>query len=199
MIGAIERDGWRVEFFRHNDRVAHRILRQTADGPLQVAESQEGTFAEHWPGSPPFQQVHFEQRESGEVALLVGMAGRSHWSGSVEIRPELGGPVWDVACRASDAAQCLGASYRLAVPAQPSGDQLLLHADGEIVGTAMSFELDAPMRMELGAGVLRWRLGPPPVGQPRTYRWRYWFTGPSSDPDAEEAAEDANTAGEAVE
>ncbi|MEQ8791856.1 MAG: hypothetical protein RIC55_36705 [Pirellulaceae bacterium] len=49
------------------------------------------------------------------MALLVGMAGRSHWSLSVEPRhdesPDLAGFLFDAACRFGGTPQTLGSRY----------------------------------------------------------------------------------------
>ncbi|MDZ4778826.1 MAG: hypothetical protein SGJ19_01070 [Planctomycetia bacterium] len=176
MIGVIEHPNWQIEFFRCHDRVGHRILWGPPDAQTLLAESLEGTPDQTWPASPPFQHVHFEARENGaNVALLVGMAGKSHWSSSVEIRPEAGGPTWDVACRTSDVPEWLGMSYRLAVPTRVVGDQIWFNVEGEVVATALSFDVDARIQAEVTGGNLRWRVAAPAVSQPRTFRWRYSF------------------------
>ena len=76
--------------------------------------SVEGTAAEPWPASPPFQQAHLESRPGGrQVVLLVGMAGSSHWSASVEIDPASDAALFDVACRMHGRADWLGSRYRV--------------------------------------------------------------------------------------
>ena len=109
MLGSIENGGIVVEFFRSGDRVAHRVLLL---GEV-VVESVEGTPFEDWPLSPPFQEVHFEERDpGGRIALLVGMAGRSHWSASVAAEGDA--IRWDIACRVREAPTWLGAAYQIA-------------------------------------------------------------------------------------
>ncbi|MBL9123800.1 MAG: hypothetical protein JNG90_09220 [Planctomycetaceae bacterium] len=78
-----------------------------------VFESIEGTPEEDWPPSPPLQELHLEARPDGkQLALLVGMAGTSHWSLSVEFDPAAGTAVFDVACRVKRAPGGLGSRYR---------------------------------------------------------------------------------------
>jgi hypothetical protein len=100
----IEADGVRVVFFRAGDRYAHRVEAFDAVRGEWVAvwESLEGAADDVWPASPPLQQLHVEERPEGRVALLVGMAGRTHWSAAVEAaRGESGGKSirFDVAAR----------------------------------------------------------------------------------------------------
>jgi len=84
-----------------------------------VFESIEGTPEEDWPPSPPLQELHLEARPDGkQLALLVGMAGTSHWSLSVEFDAAAGTAVFDVACRVKRAPGGLGSRYRRSGSAQ---------------------------------------------------------------------------------
>jgi hypothetical protein len=97
----LEADGLRVVFFRRGDRYAHRFEVFNADRGEWAAhcESLEGEPGDEWPPSPPFQQVHVEQRPTGPVVLLIGMAGRSHWSAAVEVSADRRVILFDVAAR----------------------------------------------------------------------------------------------------
>jgi hypothetical protein len=109
--------GLRLEFVQHHDRYSHRIV--AADGAILLC-SIEGTDQDIWPASPPLQQLSIEEHRPGvEVALLVGMAGKSHWSLSIEPLADGSGFLFDVACRLRDAAGWLGSSYQLASPSPP--------------------------------------------------------------------------------
>lgn len=91
-----------LRFAWHNDRFAHRIaIVDRKSGTLwSLLESIEGGPSEPWPASPPFQSLHTEGRPAErQVALLVGMAGKSHWSASVEVDPADACIRFDVACR----------------------------------------------------------------------------------------------------
>ncbi len=145
MLGAIVSGELRVEFFRSSDRVAHRIVFRG----VPIAESIEGTPSEDWPASPPFQEVHFERvqlkREPGDIGFLVGMAGRSHWSASVEPR-EPARIAWEVACRLHGPPEWLGVRYRLLVPCvQEREDTVLRRAETfvPVVMRYLRFTLDA--------------------------------------------------------
>jgi hypothetical protein len=104
----------RVEFVLRGDRYAHVISLVKSNGEIQpLLESVEGTAADDWPSSPPLQSISVETLSDGRpAALLVGMAGGSHWSASVEPiqgEPEL---MFDVACRHSRPPTWLGSRYR---------------------------------------------------------------------------------------
>ncbi|MFM7073965.1 MAG: hypothetical protein ACKO38_19435 [Planctomycetota bacterium] len=78
-----------------------------------LLESCEGQSGDIWPASPPLQQLLVESRaEAGQVALLVGMAGRSHWSLSVEPLADRIGFRFDAACRLSGPPEWLGHVWR---------------------------------------------------------------------------------------
>lgn len=104
--------GLRVEFRWSSDRFAHHVDRLAPDGAQRWLESIEGTDQQAWPASPPVQQISVEARPAGDVGLMVGMAGRAHWSASVE--PLAGGAVrFDVACRTGEPPERLGSRYRV--------------------------------------------------------------------------------------
>lgn len=105
--------GLRVRFNRTADRVAHVVEFIVEGRSVPLLESIEGDSSQNWPVSPPLQQAHFEPRAGlGDVALLVGMAGRSHWSLSVEPEPQAASLLFDAACRVIGAPQQLGSRYR---------------------------------------------------------------------------------------
>jgi hypothetical protein len=108
---AIECGLLRIEFVWSADRYRHRILTSAPHGE-SILTSREGRADEKWPPSPPLQSLHLEDRPGGvPLSMLVGMAGRSHWSMSVEADAERGRLVFDVACRVSEQPLWLGSSY----------------------------------------------------------------------------------------
>lgn len=110
---AIEGGGLRVVFRRLSDRFAHRVEWMDRGGVIPLIESIEGAADEDWPASPPLQELHFERREGGiQLALLVGRAGASHWSMSIELDPAAAKISFDVACRVRAAPGRLGSRYR---------------------------------------------------------------------------------------
>jgi hypothetical protein len=97
------------------DRVSHRIEVLDADSRiLAELRSIEGTSADEWPPSPALQSCSLQEIRPGErAAFLVGMAGKSHWSASMEALPNEGALVFDFACRVHQTPQWLGTSYAI--------------------------------------------------------------------------------------
>src|SRR5688500_12794721 len=82
-------DGLRVVFEKRGDRWQHRIERVRANVGEPALQSSEGGAADDWPASPPFQDLSEETLPDGRTVLfLVGRAGTSHWSASVEAAHE---------------------------------------------------------------------------------------------------------------
>jgi hypothetical protein len=91
--------------------------------------SMEGDFND-WPISPPLQSLAIENRQAGDVALLVGMAGQNHWSASVEAIPGQKRLTFDLACRVSmESAARLTSTYLASFPATPRPNQIELATD----------------------------------------------------------------------
>lgn len=111
----LESDRLRVIFLRQRDRYEHLVQSIAVDkSATPLLRSVEGTPDEDWPASPALKELHIEQRPDGkQLALLVGMSGRSHWSLSVELDPLAEQLVFDVACRLRDEPRQLTSTYRL--------------------------------------------------------------------------------------
>lgn len=105
--------GLRVVFTRHGDRWQHAIER-VQEGQGQTAlQSIEGDSNDEWPTSPPFQELSQETLPDGRTVLfLVGRAGTSHWSASVESALDPPSLLFDIACRHSQLPQQLGSAYQ---------------------------------------------------------------------------------------
>ncbi|HEY2882539.1 MAG TPA: hypothetical protein VGJ15_08900 [Pirellulales bacterium] len=103
----------RIVFFSVGRHVEQRIECRSGDLFLPALASLEGNAENHWPTSPALQSVHVESRPEGKVALLVGMAGTSHWSASVLADTKHDQIVFDIACRVKTEPRWLGSSYRL--------------------------------------------------------------------------------------
>ena len=106
-----------LRFAWREDRYGHEIswTPRPSDDPQVVLTSIEDRPDEHWPASPPFQSLDV-QGATGKrpVVLLVGMAGKSHWSASVELDPPGERSRFDVACRVHpEAGSVLGSRYRV--------------------------------------------------------------------------------------
>lgn len=158
-----------VEFWRESDRFRHQIAMSTPDGLRPWLASVEGVADNPWPPSPPFQELHLEQRPGDkQVALLVGRAGRAHWSLSVEADDSRETLLFDVACRSRCTAEQLHSSYRFVDDRRPDVEPVSLSCyelcllEGEL-----HFDRDA------GAGV---SIGPQRGAYDatvQTFRWRY--------------------------
>lgn len=121
-LEAIDTDGLglRVVFFWSSDRYAHRI--EVLDGkvPSVLMESREGDGQDQWPLSSPLQQLSVENRpDDNQVALLVGMAGQSHWSASVTADSKECSLLFEIACRTKDSLATLLNSYYVNADMQP--------------------------------------------------------------------------------
>lgn len=115
-IDAIDAAGFgvRLEFRWIGDRYGQIISRIQPKRDREILlESREGLPADEWPPSPPLQTLSIEKLTDGRtVALLVGMAGRSHWSASIEPVANRAGLIFDIACRHSTRPNSLGSVYR---------------------------------------------------------------------------------------
>ncbi len=173
------RAGLAVQLVRLSDRWAHRIGPFTvvgSGGADKLLMSVEGEADQPWPSSPALQQLHVEQRGVGvTVALLVGMAGRSHWSLSIETDPERRQIVFDAACRFQSEPQGLGSLY-LAVEKLPLGeDGRVLLGGAEPWGVLSADVSDAcPTLVTVRGRELQVAPRQVPRGDcPATVRWRY--------------------------
>jgi hypothetical protein len=169
-LAVLNADGWGLEltFWIEANRCAHRLAAIDGTRRVVLLESIEGTADDLWPPSPPWQQVNApfaarrssgklasEKRASGKLAsgklatgnhampsaMLVGAAGASHWSASVEgvgsewTQTEEGqnlspmevagceqlpatGLLFDVACRAKSQPERLSSTYCIVDPRQ---------------------------------------------------------------------------------
>jgi hypothetical protein len=149
-------------------------LPSTAGEVSARLESLEGQPDDPWPASPALQSLHVEQRGGGiVVALLVGMAGSSHWSLSVEANAQLHRATFDVACRTRAEPAWLGSTYSLS-PDFEIAENCLLDA----AGRRLQVTPDAPhVPTVLTFSQRRLSLVPErtalPGKAPQTIRWRY--------------------------
>lgn len=178
----LEAVGLRLEFRRTVDRFAHQLW-AIADGQSELLlTSQEGTADDIWPSSPPLQELHLESRPGGcELALLVGMAGHSHWSLSAELEPAAGSLAFDVACRIRDGAGPLGSRYQTEQVWRWSLEPTVLTCTA--LGRNYRIEVDREVvpdgRMVLpssGLVMVEPTLAKGASAAPRTVRWRYVVT-----------------------
>ena len=133
-------------------------------------ESVEGAADEPWPPSPPLQSLQWHSIGKQEpVALLVGMAGSSHWSATVAADGER--ILLDVACRLSIEPLRLGSTYRLSGPdgnpLPPSVNQPKI----ELLPPPIAG--DPRGVVESDGGRITIRIDSLTARFPRTVRWQY--------------------------
>jgi hypothetical protein len=166
-----------VRFFRLGDRYAHCILFVEREQETVILESVEGGDDDQWPPSPPLQQLTAEDRPDGRrVALLVGMAGRTHWSVSVEPHPSAAVVLFDAACRLQEEPSLLGSRYRCDVPLRL--DEQTKTARLSVAGHDCRVLAEVPMSSDqalLLAEAERLAIRPANSDDPlpQTIRWRY--------------------------
>jgi hypothetical protein len=115
----------RLSFFWSGDRYAHRLEWVDEGSRVVCLESLEGADYQFWPPSPALQQLNVQSEVSGkQCALLLGMAGKSHWSASIEVSGST--LIFDVACRIQQPPERLGSSYLMGRSCRPAS----LRADG---------------------------------------------------------------------
>lgn len=161
----LEAAGLRVRFFRSGDRYAHEVYVLEGGRWLSALVSVEGSPEEDWPASPPFQSLEIERRGGQAVALLVGMAGTSHWSASAQIDPLVPCIHFDVAARVRSAnAGPLGSAYRAAPEwAAAQGGPCPLEIE----------PADGPPAARREGPVTRIAAAASTDSAPRTIRWAY--------------------------
>lgn len=168
--------GVRVTFFRQADRYAHRIDLLDADATHSGLISQEGSAEEHWPPSPPLQQLRCEEPAPGRrILLLVGMAGRSHWSVSVEADERLPSLLFDVACRVVNPPPWIGSTYRVPGTCALVADGRARFGSASGAGLLM-VERVAPQpapALTIGADRLQLAIRGSGGAVPATLRWKY--------------------------
>lgn len=153
-------EAFALEFFWQQDRFAQRVVRQLDCEREILLRSLEGTPQQIWPYSPPFQSISVETQNGRQVALLVGMAGKSHWSASVTpITALQSGWEFDIACLAKQSPQWLGSSYQLTDASQ----------------TLVQLEPIENCSIEPGSAprILSLRCDVQTADTPRTLRWKY--------------------------
>jgi hypothetical protein len=156
---AIECGDLRVVFRWRGDRYGHTVERRMDGTWRTLLESIEGSPDDAWPPSPALQTVHIERRPGGPVALLVGQAGSSHWSASVDAVQDHRGLVFDLACRIMQRADRMGSAYRV------------LQADMSSLISFSAGSSDAVVSTHREAD---WTISPANVvNPPATAQWRY--------------------------
>lgn len=163
-----------IDFAWHGDRYAHVIgIRMAGSALAPLLTSIEGDSETDWPPSPALQQLSIERGVDGiERAMLVGMAGKSHFSLVVE--PTEHGFHFDVACRAKAPPDWLGSQYLRPEPGAAAGLELPELVIAGVLADRNQVDDDpANQRRIIAAAcssVLKW---------PSTIRWQYICRSPS--------------------
>jgi hypothetical protein len=157
----LETESLRIVFERCGDRFGHEIQCRDADGFAVLLRTLEGQPEDPWPPGPPLQSLHLEAGSNGnQTAMLVGMAGTSHWSMTVEADRGKDRFLFDIACRIRELPQWLGSSYNHAAEPSISKRQIELLADSPL---ELSSESDRTVL----------RIIPQLLELPATVRWQY--------------------------
>jgi hypothetical protein len=162
--------------YSSNDRTGHGVW--WVDGePHLILASLEGTPDQAWPTSPPLQEIVAETVAAGRQPSLlgVGMAGKSHWSATIEGDGFSEAIAFDIACRTAEAPALLGSAYLLAPhwKAERIADNslLLVHENGyqaiiDTIGPCALAWAGANIAMKPLLDATTHQRG-------KTYRWRY--------------------------
>jgi hypothetical protein len=167
--------GLRVTFIKDGDRFVHEIAAVGPRGPVALLAVELGREFDPWPRSPALQQLTLDALPGGrQVALLVGMAGKSHWSVSVEPQEPLGF-CFDVACRMQRVPHWLGNSYVARQPIEVVSASAVGWMAGGVRGRLIGEALDGACRSRLEVADDRLAVVPQsqPPGLPGTVRWKY--------------------------
>ncbi len=185
--------GLALMFEWRDDRWTHAVEVVLNGEPAAALRSLEDDIHSDWPTSPPFQQLSIELLEGrGRVGFLVGMAGKNHWSGSVEALPRERALVFDIACRTNAAQGCnehfLGSSYACNLPfhLQDNACEMAVGESSTLLFSAVLFPKDALPNATAQIGRLeQTRLAcqpttcpdeknsPPGAARSTTIRWKY--------------------------
>lgn len=162
--------------FSAGDRTGHGVWWRGDEADL-ILSSLEGTPDQAWPSSPPFQEIVAENiAAGGRPALLgVGMAGKSHWSATIEGDGFTEAVAFDIACRTAAAPALLGSAYLIAEgwTAERIDDRSLAirHLDGrevilDTIGNCALAWAGKNIALKPSFDATQHQRG-------QTYRWRY--------------------------
>ena len=170
----------RVDFIKLADRYGHElsaVIREgSAENVVPLCASVEGAGDDPWPPSPPLQSLSIEKLADGrKAALLVGMAGKSHWSASIAEVAGFCELEFDYACRCDGPPARLGCEYRAAphietihdkpgvLLLQPAHGMMILIASHQLVPESEPscgrFRFAASKEFPAGSNTWRWKYG----------------------------------------
>ncbi len=104
--------GLRMVVEWRGDRFRHFIITREQNNCRSKLESIEGTTMDLWPTSPALQSIHMPHDSNWRTAMLVGMAGRSHWSMCIEADFDNDRFHFDAACRLQEPPNWIGSTYQ---------------------------------------------------------------------------------------
>ncbi len=163
--------------FTAGDRTGHCVWWLENDKPYLILKSVEGNPSQAWPESSPFQQIVCENVGAGgkPVLLGVGMAGKAHWSATIEGDSMTEAIAMDIACRTAAVPEYLGSTYWIPeiwrVAAHTDQRLLLEHPDGFQV--AIDSIGNTPLAFENQKLLISPTIDPTHHQRGQTYRWRY--------------------------
>ena len=159
------------------DRTGHCIWWLEDGKPYLILKSIEGTSDQAWPESSPFQQIVCENVGAGgkPVLLGVGMAGKAHWSATIEGDLMTEAIAMDIACRTAAVPERLGSAYWVppawSVTPKAENGWLLDHPDG--IQIAIDSIGNTPILFEHQKLTVHPIIEPTQHQRGQTYRWRY--------------------------
>ncbi|MCY2973937.1 MAG: hypothetical protein NTW52_04625 [Planctomycetota bacterium] len=170
----------------NDDRLAHGFWWEASSETMdmvRIMTSCEGTPQDTWPASSPFQQIVREEigTEKKLVLLAVGMAGKTHWSGTVEGDAMTEAIAMDFAARVNVTPDFLGSTYVIdaawTAKLQTTADALnqsvtLTHAEQ---GIQLIFDSIGPHVVSIDGKklTLAFQADFPSTKRNQTLRWRY--------------------------
>ncbi len=166
----------RATFLLQRDRYAHRIEVLEHGRVTICLTTEEGDADDQWPPSPPLQQYSTEAGGAGEsVVLLLGMAGKNHWSASVESDATTATLVFDVACRVARRPRWLGSTYCVEPPITLDSQGTPSVVVGDRRAKAIVEPADAACTTPVTQDGNRVMVAPSPPDAPPpfTVRWKY--------------------------
>jgi len=170
--------GLRITFVWQEDRYGHEIAYIEGENTSTLFVTEPGSARAPWPNSPPLQQINWLETVPGQrVGLLVGMAGKSHWSLSVQADRHAIGLTLDVACRIQSRPDWLGSTYRSRHVARGQSPCEARFRAGNSMGTILTDSLgdNAPATVDVSDTRLSIVPGLDKIDAPVTVRWKYRF------------------------
>ncbi|MCE9554753.1 MAG: hypothetical protein K8T91_15465, partial [Planctomycetes bacterium] len=166
----LEAAGLRLSFHAFGDRLAHTVGLVVGNRVVPLLASVEGTPADDWPPSPPLTTIELSSQAGVQHALLLGMAGRSHWSVAVVLNEAARRLEFEIATRMKEPATLLGSAYRTMVAARSHREGVELAVDGETIRVEAPSQQPAVRVTPDGLNVpVELPAGP----FPQTVRWSY--------------------------